>query len=310
MAAGTLGRMFGATQTGTFLGLPAARAEALEGARVAILGADTATPYPSVGAYCAGGPAAIRAGSGDLAANRGHVNFDHGALALPEGSAVDCGDIPLAQDPAETRMRIAEAIEAVARAGAVPVLLGGDDSIPIPVIEALGRASPEPLWIVQIDAHIDWRDEVEGERYGLSSTIRRASEMAHVEGIIQIGQRGIGSARMSDAEDARAWGATLVSGRAMAGGADPLATLPEGARVCVVFDCDALDPSIMPAIVARTAGGLGYWQAVDLVERIAARGRIAGLTMAEFMPERDIDGLGAATAAQLLTSWLGVLTRA
>ena len=49
--------------------------------------------------------------------------------------------------------------------------------------------------ILQIDAHIDWRDEVGGEHWGLSSNMRRASEMAHVTGIVQVGQRGIGSAR-------------------------------------------------------------------------------------------------------------------
>jgi arginase family enzyme len=79
--------------------------------------------------------------------------------------------------------------------GAVPFLLGGDDSLPIPMLEAFGAHRGKRLTILQIDAHIDWRDEVGGERLGLSSTMRRASEMGHVERIIQVGQRGIGSAR-------------------------------------------------------------------------------------------------------------------
>jgi agmatinase len=36
--------------------------------------------------------------------------------------------------------------------------------------------------ILQIDAHIDWRDEVQGERLGLSSTMRRSSEMGMSSG--------------------------------------------------------------------------------------------------------------------------------
>jgi agmatinase len=67
-----------------------------------------------------------------------------------------------------------------------------------------------PLTILQIDAHIDWRREVEGERWGLSSTMRRASEMAHVERIIQVGQRGMGSARPADMEDALRWGVHFI----------------------------------------------------------------------------------------------------
>ena len=56
-----LADMFGGGETARFLGLPAAELAALE-ADLVIYGADCATPYPSVGAYCAGGPAAIRAG--------------------------------------------------------------------------------------------------------------------------------------------------------------------------------------------------------------------------------------------------------
>ncbi len=75
------------------------------------------------------------------------------------------------------------------------------------MLEAFG-ARGKTYTILQIDAHIDWRDEVGGERLGLSSTMRRASEMQHVERIIQLGCRGIGSAREADLQDALDWGWT------------------------------------------------------------------------------------------------------
>ena len=53
----------------------------------------------------------------------------------------------------------------------------------------------EPFYILQLDAHIDWRNEVDGVREGYSSTMRRASEMPWVKGITQVGMRGVGSAR-------------------------------------------------------------------------------------------------------------------
>ena len=69
-------------------------------------------------------------------------------------------------------------------------MIGGDDLVPIPLFEAFaGRGS---YTVLQIDAHIDWRDDVNGERLGLSSTMRRASEMGQIGRIIQVGQRGIG----------------------------------------------------------------------------------------------------------------------
>ncbi len=302
-----VGDMFGGVSSETFLGLPKAAPGELDGARAAILGADTATPYRAVGPFAAGGADALRKGAADYAGTTGHWNFDLDAVALPEGFAVDCGDLPV--DPADgpgNRALIEGAIREVAGQGAVPVLIGGDDSVPIPVIAVLG---PEPLWIVQVDAHIDWRDEVEGERFGLSSNMRRASEMGHVEGIIQIGQRGIGSARAADVAAARDWGAHLIAAGALHDGADPLAALPEGARVCLVFDFDGLDPAIMPAVLAPTSGGLSYWQAVRIVEGIEAKARIAGITMAEFVTERDIGGQGAVLGAQLLTTWLGIIAQ-
>ena len=56
----------------------------------------------------------------------------------------------------------------------------------------------EPFFVLQLDAHIDWRDEVKGVRDGYSSTMRRASEMPWVKGIIQVGARGVGSARREE----------------------------------------------------------------------------------------------------------------
>ena len=71
--------------------------------------------------------------------------------------------------------------------------IGGDHAIPIPVLRAFeGRG---PITLVQIDAHLDWRDDVNGVREGLSSPIRRASEMSHIDKIFQIGIRAQGSAR-------------------------------------------------------------------------------------------------------------------
>ncbi len=301
----------GGGERGTFLGLPAAGGWDALSADIVIFGADCATPYASVGAYCAGGPAAMRAGVAAYAGDTGRVNFDLGGPVLPEGvEAVDAGDLPT--DPADApgnRARIERATRAVLGAGAVPVLLGGDDSVPIPFLAAFD--GQEPVTIVQIDAHIDWRDEVQGERLGLGSTMRRASEMGHVERIVQVGARGIGSAGMEALAAARGWGAHLVCAHELDGGgiARAIELVPEGARVVICFDCDGLDPSIMPAVIAPTAGGLSYREALALIRGVAGRARIAGFDLVEFVPERDRNGDGARMAGQLLASVVGIIGR-
>lgn len=307
----TLAEMFGSGSAETFLGLPKGDLSA-PGAKVAILGADGCTPYP-VGFYCAGGPAAIRAAGAAYAANLAHHNWDLGGPILPEGvRAVDCGDIPVSEDdPAGNRDRLRCAVAGLLAAGAVPVLLGGDDSLPIPVLQALSSRG-RPFHVLQIDAHIDWRDEVGGERLGLSSNMRRASEMPGCAGIVQVGARGIGSARPRDVADARAWGVTFVPAQEVAvadGMARALAAIPEGADVAICLDVDGLDPAIMPAAIGRTAGGLSYWQAMALIQGAATKCRIAAFVMAEFMPARDVDGMGATTAAQLLAAVVGTIAR-
>ncbi|MEX0309161.1 MAG: arginase family protein, partial [Tateyamaria sp.] len=237
--------------------------------------------------------------------------FDLMGPILPSGvSAVDGGDLPV--DPtrhAENRDTIRAKTTDILNTNGVPVLLGGDDSTPIPMLEAF--AAKGPITILQIDAHIDWRDEVQGERWGLSSTMRRASEMEHVERIVQIGARGVGSAGMDALDAARVWGAHLIPAHELDdwGMAQLPGLIPEGANVVVCFDCDALDPAVMPAVIAPTAGGLTYAQVMAVLRIVADRARIAGFDMVEFMPEADRDGIGARTAAQLLTSVLGLIGR-
>ncbi|WP_210527504.1 arginase family protein [Rubellimicrobium arenae] len=302
----TLGTMFGAKDAATFMGLPGWDRGA---APAVLIGADGCTPYPSVGFYCAGGPAAIRAASGDFAGSLAHHNFDIDAPAFGDRHPADAGDLPVREDdPTGNRVLIRDMVAQVLAQGAVPVLLGGDDSLPIPMLQAFEGQGP--LTILQIDAHIDWRDEVEGERWGLSSTMRRASEMPQVERIIQVGQRGMGSARPSDVEDALRWGVQFVPASRPDPVAEALDLVPPGAQVVICFDCDALDPSIMPGVIGRTAGGLSYNQALAIVRGVHRKARLRAMDLVEFMPSRDVDGLGAMTAAQLVAAVLGLLSRA
>ncbi len=311
MSKTNIATMFGADNVSTFLGLPSCEAPDLVTARAAILGVPCATPYASVGPYCAKAPAAIRAAAAPYAANLHHVDFDFEAPLLPEGpdQVCDLGDLPYGDDNSVNRASITNAVAAIIDQGAVPIVLGGDDSIPIPMLQSFqGRGK---YTIVQIDAHIDWRDEVDGERWGLSSTMRRASEMDHVERIIQVGARNIGSARPEDYADALAWGVKFFTARDIASnGMAPVTTaVPNGSNVIICFDCDVLDPAIMPGVIGRAPGGLGYWQTVELLTAISQKAKISGFDLVEYMPDCDVDGLGALTAYRLVATALGLICR-
>lgn len=288
----------------TFLGLPATNLDDLRAGDTVILGAADCTPYRAgTPSHAAGGPAAIRAASQRFAGWRDHYDFDTGGPLIDTslGRVLDAGDVatdPAA--PAANRTAIEAAVRRVLDAGAVPFVLGGDDAVPIPVLAAFRAHGP--IWIVQIDAHIDWRDTRDGERLGWSSTMRRASEMAWVAGIVQIGARGVGSAAPEDVAAARRYGAHIVGAReAHAQGIDAaLDRIPDGARVFIALDCDALDPSVLPAVMAQVPGGLTYWQVVEIIERVSQRGRLVGMDIVELVPERDVHEVSAKLAGRIL----------
>ena len=237
-------------------------------------------------------------------------DFDFGAPLLGRNGfrVTDLGDLPTtSNDSAGNRTLIADCTRSILVSGAVPLMIGGDDSVPIPFIEAF--ADRGPLTILQIDAHIDWRNERHGERLGFSSTMRRASEMHHVERIVQVGGRGIGSAREAEVRDAEHWGAKLITARELHdhGLGTALDHIAEGSRCLITLDLDALDAAVMPAVAYPTPGGLSYTQVTGLIHGIADKARIAGFDMIEFVPGRDANGLAAFTAARILWNVIGAL---
>ena len=157
-------------------------------------------------------PAAIRQLTDRIVRAPGHYDFDIGGPLLQGRSDirfVDCGDVmPNLMNAREHYEKCEIAIDQILRGGGLPIILGGDHGITTPVLR--GYKDHGPITLVHIDAHLDWRQEVNGVTEGLSSPIRRASEMGHVEDIVQIGLRAQGSARPEDLQAASEYGATLM----------------------------------------------------------------------------------------------------
>ena len=297
----------------TFLGLPARTLDTLSNEQIAILGIPDATPYePGKRSHSADAPTAIR----EAVARHGnwteHFDFDLGTPLIADDwpPIADLGDLDCdPSDPAGNRARITGTINRLLDADSLPVILGGDDSVPIPVIAAYeGRG---PIWIVQVDAHMDWRRERNGEALGWSSPMRRASEMNWVEGIVQIGIRGIGSARPEDVSDAREWGARIFTAQDVqrAGIDQAISAVPKDAKVFITIDCDGLDPAVMPAVMAQAPGGLSYWQTVELIHGLARRAQIVGFDLVELAPAREVNGLGALTAGRIICNVIGAVNK-
>jgi len=301
------------SNTATFAGLPHCT-DFYTTADIAIIGIPHGTPYdPGQASHSADAPAVIRQASAKYAHVLEHYDFDFGGTLLNEGKAdvVDCVDVPGDPlDPVGNRRRVTEATRALLNTGAVPIVLGGDDSVPIPFMRAYEGQGP--LTVVQVDAHLDWRHEVNGITEGFSSTMRRASEMPWVNKLIQAGLRGVGSARPKEVAAARAYGAKILTAKELAeGGVEPVLDLvPQGTPCLLTVDCDGLDPSIMPAVNAPAPGGLSYWWMVDLLHGLAQKADIRGIDLVEFCPEKDINGLAGLAAVRIVCNMIAALARA
>ena len=298
----------------TFLDFPLAlNLDALD-ADIAILGIPYGLPYrPSEMANDQShAPDAIRRNSDNE--TRDHYDWDLGGPLLDgrDVTVVDCGNVTAdLSDHQEHYRRAAVAAQTILQSGATLVTLGGDHGVPIPVMRAFAGLA-EDITLVHVDAHLDWRNDVNGVSEGYSSPIRRASEMAWFDKIVQIGLRGIGSARTGEVEAARAYGADIVTAYEMhdIGMSAVLARIPDGGPYYLTIDADGLDPTIMPAVMAQVPGGLNWVQIHKLIHGLARKGRVLGMDLVEIAPSRDVGKITLIHAERLICNFIGASVRA
>jgi agmatinase len=300
-----------------FLDWPVVTDPAAWDAAVALVGLPHSEPYPHDERPNdqTRAPSAIRQHSWQYGDPRRQWDFDLGGeLAhVVEGRCIDIGDMPWTEGSYDDHAaRVTAAIAQLWRAGTQVLVLGGDHGVTIPVLDAL-EAVGKPVHVVQVDAHLDWREAVDGIRRGYSSPLRWASRLPWVRGLTQIGLRGTGSARREEAEAARAYGAHLFTAREMheTGLAPALATVPPGVPVYVTIDADGLDPGTMPGVMWPAPGGLRFEQVESLLYGLARGRRIVGMDLVEVAPSNDLaNHLTCLTACRLMLTLLGACRQA
>lgn len=235
-------------------------------------------------------------------------DFDIGGPLLggKDIKVVDLGDVKA--DPRDLTLHYRNAEAAVRKMlekGMLPIIIGGDHGVPIPVLRAYDNHGP--ITLVHIDAHLDWRDDVNGVREGYSSPIRRIAEMDHVGEIFQIGLRSAGSARPGEIVDALAYGAHLIPDVELQdiGMKAVLDRIPNGGRYYLTIDADGMDPTIMPAVNGPAPGGVTYPQMRTLIHGLVAKGRVVGMDIVEITPRKDVHAITAITAGRMICNLIG-----
>jgi agmatinase len=261
-----------------------------EGVDVGVVGVpfDTATSFRPGARF---GPEAIRAASVLLRPYHPPLDVD----VFAGRSVADLGDLEVTPGNAErTLAQIASGLEAVLRAGAVPIVLGGDHLVALGELRA-HAAVHGPMAVVLLDAHADTWDAYYGERYFHGTVFRRAVE----EGLVLAERSLIAGTRgplyaPADLDAARDLGFSLLT-------CDELRALSPteyGARVrervgdapiFLGFDVDVIDPAFAPATGTPEVAGLLPHEALAFLRSLAGM-RFAGFDVVEVSPPYDGPG--------------------
>ena len=261
----------------------------LQGARIVLFG----VPFEGTVNLRHGadhGPRDLRLGSDSIETYSPALERDLEDLAM-----ADLGDCELGTgSPREQLHRARREIAGFWHPGLIPVMLGGDHTATLPVIETVAPAIPD-LRILQLDAHPDLREEFLGERYNYASAMARVMDVVAPERVYQVGMRT--GAREEYTRNAP----HLYPAHAVRPVDAVRSLVPELSRhpLYVTIDVDVLDPSEAPGTGAPEPCGL---TASDLIEiiRLLEPCRIVGADLVEVAQAFDPSGRTAITASWIL----------
>jgi agmatinase len=293
----------------TFLGAPfrADPATAFDGLDIALVG----VPMDLGVTNRAGsrlGPRAVRG-----IERIGSYESGLGMAPMGEAAVADVGDIPMRSrfDLASCHADI-EAYMAAARAAGVRTLaVGGDHSISLPILRALG--ADRPLGLIHIDAHADTSGEYEGTKFHHGGPFRQAvlDGVVDPRRTIQMGIRGSAGWLWEFSYDAgmsvvpmhevTAMGipALIAQARAVAG----------GGPCYVTFDVDAVDPGFAPGTGTPEVGGFAPREVLELLRGLVGLDIVGG-DVVEVAPQYDATSNTAQIGAQVLMTTLCLMVRA
>ena len=236
-----------------------------------------------------------------------------GAAPFDSFQIADAGDVAVNAFSLEKSISIIEHhYRGLLTHSLIPVSLGGDHTITLPVLRAVA-AEHGPVALVHVDAHADVNDEMFGERYTHGTIFRRAIEEKLVDPrrMYQIGLRATGYAA-DDFDWARRQGVTVVAAEEC--WYKSLTPLMEEIRQAIggeipaylSFDIDGLDPSVAPGTGTPEPGGLSGSQGLEIIRGCSGL-NLVGADLVEVSPPYDTPGNTALLAANLVFEMLCAL---
>jgi len=175
------------------------------------------------------------------------------------------------------------------------ISLGGDHSVTFPIIRVYHKFYPD-LTVLQLDAHPDLYDELDGSRTSHACPFARIMEEGLVRRLIQVGVRTLTGHQREQAER---FGVEIIEMREI----QQMETLIMEGPIYLSLDMDCLDPAFAPGVSHYEPGGLSTRDVLGIIQNLA--GNLVGADIVEYNPERDPLGITGMVAAKLLKEILG-----
>ena len=239
-------------------------------------------------------------------------NMATGAAPFDALQVADLGDVPINTYNLLASVQIIQAhYERLLPHRVVPLTLGGDHTITLPILRALVKKHG-PVGLIHVDAHTDTNDHMFGEKIAHGTTFRRAVEegLLDCRRVVQIGQRAqgytSGDFQWGVDQGFRLFTAEQCWHRSLAPLMDEVRQIVAGGPVYLSFDIDGIDPAWAPGTGTPEVGGLTSIQALEIVRGCRGLPLIGG-DLVEVSPPYDVSGNTAQLAANLLFEMLCVL---
>ena len=309
-----IGNLYG--PDATFLGVPAADPDDVSqwsNAKAVIIGA----PFDGGTSHrpgCRFGPQAIR--TTDYLPHDGRrPSLALGVDPLVDLGVVDLGDVAMPSGDTELSLRLLEErVVAVASAGVIPIILGGDHTIALPDVTGVARhVGWGRVSVIHFDAHADTGESQMGSLYGHGTPMRRLIESGACRGdrFLQIGLRGYwpepATLDWMSAQGMR----SFEMGEIVARGLDDVLdealdlAMTDCDAVFMSIDVDVADPGSAPGTGTPEPGGLTSRQLLDAVRRVAMSVPIAGVDVVEVAPPYDHAEITAYLGNRIVLEALG-----
>jgi agmatinase len=208
--------------------------------------------------------------------------------------------------PAEMSRALYERTTELLRSEKFVCMIGGEHSVSAPVIRAHAEKFHD-LSVLQIDAHADLRDSYDGTEHSHASIMARVVKDLRIPSV-QVGIRSL------SAEEARAIAEGIPTkifwARDIVGRTDwideAIDNLTE--NVYLTIDIDGLDPSLVPTTGTPEPGGLGWYEVLTLIRKLAEKKRLVGMDLVEYAYVESQDA-PAFLCAKLIYKTLGYIFR-